>query len=238
MGDGGEIRPLDAGHYAWEQAAEEYGRLVAESVSGGYRRVLRGLDEMARRLSVALSGSRLPVRVCDDDGMETPTTDSGSKQDFFVSGVVLMKGHPHHPALHHHGLGELSVSSGRVKLFSYHSEEELAECPAERVTLGTSSTLKEFGSILFVDFGDDSVPRHEAQWAIDFGLVNDVQRLLHPDGTVNHEKLVEYQVLLSVQSIDAGIGYRQQFMDAVTAGGGRYEDESTWFEHLIAKWQF
>ena len=35
-----EIHPLDAGHFAWEQAAEEYGRLVAEWVSGGYRRVM------------------------------------------------------------------------------------------------------------------------------------------------------------------------------------------------------
>ena len=34
-----EIHPLDAGHFAWEQAAEEYGSLVADWVSGGYRRV-------------------------------------------------------------------------------------------------------------------------------------------------------------------------------------------------------
>jgi hypothetical protein len=168
--------------------------------------------------------------------METPTAGSGSEQSLSFSGVVLMKGHPHHPVLHHHGLGELSVSSGRVKLLSYHSDEELAESPAQRVTLGTSNTLREFGSIVFVDFDDESVPRHESQWAIDFGLVNDVQRLLHPDGTVNHEKLVEYQVLLSVEKIEAGIRCRQQFIDAVTALGGSYEDESTLFEHLIAKW--
>jgi hypothetical protein len=30
---------LDAGHVAWEQAAEEYGRLVVDWVSGGYRRL-------------------------------------------------------------------------------------------------------------------------------------------------------------------------------------------------------
>ena len=30
------------------------------------------------------------------------------------------------PVWHHHGLGELSVSSGRVKLLTYHSDEELA----------------------------------------------------------------------------------------------------------------
>ena len=34
-----EIHSLDAGHFAWEQAAEEYGRLVADWVGGGYRRV-------------------------------------------------------------------------------------------------------------------------------------------------------------------------------------------------------
>ena len=34
-----EIHPLDAGHFAWEEAAEEYGQLVADWVSGGYRRL-------------------------------------------------------------------------------------------------------------------------------------------------------------------------------------------------------
>jgi pimeloyl-ACP methyl ester carboxylesterase len=34
-----EVHPLEAGHFAWEQAAGEYGRLVADWVSGGYRRV-------------------------------------------------------------------------------------------------------------------------------------------------------------------------------------------------------
>ena len=34
-----EIHPLDAGHFAWEQAPEVYGGLVAEWISGGYRRV-------------------------------------------------------------------------------------------------------------------------------------------------------------------------------------------------------
>jgi pimeloyl-ACP methyl ester carboxylesterase len=36
-----QIHPLDAGHFAWEQAAEEYGNLVADWVGGGYRRVGR-----------------------------------------------------------------------------------------------------------------------------------------------------------------------------------------------------
>jgi pimeloyl-ACP methyl ester carboxylesterase len=34
-----EIHALDAGHFAWEQAAQEYGRLVVDWVSGGYQRV-------------------------------------------------------------------------------------------------------------------------------------------------------------------------------------------------------
>jgi pimeloyl-ACP methyl ester carboxylesterase len=37
-----EIHRLDAGHFAWEQAAHEYGRLVVDWVSGGYRRVAAG----------------------------------------------------------------------------------------------------------------------------------------------------------------------------------------------------
>ena len=34
-----EIHALDAGHFAWEQAADEYGRLVVDWGAGGYRRV-------------------------------------------------------------------------------------------------------------------------------------------------------------------------------------------------------
>jgi pimeloyl-ACP methyl ester carboxylesterase len=34
-----EIHPLDAGHFAWEEAPQEYGRLVADWISGGYGRV-------------------------------------------------------------------------------------------------------------------------------------------------------------------------------------------------------
>jgi pimeloyl-ACP methyl ester carboxylesterase len=37
-----ETHPLDAGHFAWEQAAEEYGRLILDWISGGYRRVAAG----------------------------------------------------------------------------------------------------------------------------------------------------------------------------------------------------
>ena len=37
-----EIHPLDAGHFAWEEASEEYGRLIADWISGGYRLVATG----------------------------------------------------------------------------------------------------------------------------------------------------------------------------------------------------
>ena len=34
-----EIHPLDAGHFAWEEAPDDYGRLIVEWISGGYRRL-------------------------------------------------------------------------------------------------------------------------------------------------------------------------------------------------------
>jgi pimeloyl-ACP methyl ester carboxylesterase len=37
-----EIHPLNAGHFAWEEAADEYGPLVADWVTGGYERVIAG----------------------------------------------------------------------------------------------------------------------------------------------------------------------------------------------------
>ena len=33
-----EIRALDAGHFAWEEASDEYGRLIVEWVTGGFQR--------------------------------------------------------------------------------------------------------------------------------------------------------------------------------------------------------
>jgi pimeloyl-ACP methyl ester carboxylesterase len=35
-----EIHPLDASHFAWEEAAGEYGRLVVDWIGGGYRRLV------------------------------------------------------------------------------------------------------------------------------------------------------------------------------------------------------
>lgn len=36
-----EVHPLEAGHFAWEEMPEAYGRRVADWISGGYRRVAR-----------------------------------------------------------------------------------------------------------------------------------------------------------------------------------------------------
>jgi hypothetical protein len=53
--------------------------------------------------------------------MERATTDADNEHDFSIAGVVVMKGHPHHPTLHHHGLGELSVASSRVRLLTFRA---------------------------------------------------------------------------------------------------------------------
>jgi pimeloyl-ACP methyl ester carboxylesterase len=45
-----EIHPLDAGHFAWEEAAEEYGRLIADWISGGI--------DSSQRVSCGLSNPR------------------------------------------------------------------------------------------------------------------------------------------------------------------------------------
>ena len=37
-----EIHPLDAGHFAWEEAPDQYGGLIADWVNGRYRRVMAG----------------------------------------------------------------------------------------------------------------------------------------------------------------------------------------------------
>ena len=34
-----ELHPLDAGHFAWEQASDECGRLIVEWVTGGFQRL-------------------------------------------------------------------------------------------------------------------------------------------------------------------------------------------------------
>jgi pimeloyl-ACP methyl ester carboxylesterase len=38
-----EIRPLDGGDFAWEQASDEYGRLIVQWVTGGFQRLSRAV---------------------------------------------------------------------------------------------------------------------------------------------------------------------------------------------------
>lgn len=38
-----EIHPLEAGHFAWEQAPDEYARVILDWIGGGYRRVTAGV---------------------------------------------------------------------------------------------------------------------------------------------------------------------------------------------------
>ena len=47
-----EIHPLDAGHFAWEQAPDEYGRLIVEWVTGGFQRVKLFIDRTETRISL------------------------------------------------------------------------------------------------------------------------------------------------------------------------------------------
>jgi hypothetical protein len=51
-----EAHPLDAGHFAWEQAAAEYGRLIVDWVSGGIGGSERA-DASAVAVGAALDGS-------------------------------------------------------------------------------------------------------------------------------------------------------------------------------------
>jgi pimeloyl-ACP methyl ester carboxylesterase len=36
-----QIHPLDAGHFAWEEAPDEYSRLIVDWIGGGYQRLRR-----------------------------------------------------------------------------------------------------------------------------------------------------------------------------------------------------
>ena len=72
-----EIHPLDAGHFAWEQAAEEYGRLVADWVSGGYRARRSGLAGRSHRSCAQSLTTRIDIpnrqlgAIVSDEHLET-----------------------------------------------------------------------------------------------------------------------------------------------------------------------
>ncbi len=75
-----EIHPLDAGHFAWEQASEDYGRLIVDWVTGGFQR-LGGRHSLNLRCSstnCALASSALaPTQVSRPPGPRTCCSPGG-----------------------------------------------------------------------------------------------------------------------------------------------------------------
>lgn len=147
-----------------------------------------------------------------------------------VSGVVVMRHHDHHPMLHHHGLGQLRLTEGSLRLLVEPDDREVAAAAYSQVTVGTSLSTEELGSIVFVDFPD-------SQWTIDFATV-DRQGFFHDaSGALDGKKLFEYQMHLTVEDFEAGIKDRQEFVRLAVAAGARVADDSDLFEHMLAKWR-
>ena len=55
--------------------------------------------------------------------------------------------------------------------------------------------------------------------------------------TADREKLLEYQLHLSVEDFEAGIKARREFVDLAVAGGAHVSDDSDLFEQLLRKWR-
>jgi hypothetical protein len=141
-----------------------------------------------------------------------------------------MRHHDRHPALHHHGLGKLQLTEGSLRLLIGPDDHEAAAGDYPQVTLGTSLTSEEFGSILFIDFPG-------SQWTVDFATIERRAFFRNADGTPDREKLLEYQLHLSAEDIEAGIKARKQFVELAVAGGVHVADDSDLFEQLLAKWR-
>ena len=154
----------------------------------------------------------------------------GAEVEYLISGVVVMRHHDRHPALHHHGLGKLRLTEGALRLLVEPGDREVAGAAYSQVTLGRSLTSEEFGSILFIDFPG-------SQWTVDFATVDRQDMLHNADGALDREKLFEYQLHLSVEDFEAGIKAREQFVNLAVAGGVRLSDDSDLFERMLAKWR-
>ncbi len=147
-----------------------------------------------------------------------------------ISGVVVMRHHDRHPMLHHHGLGKLRLTEGSLRLLLEPDDREVAAADYSQVTVGTSLTTDEFGSILFVDFPG-------SQWTIDFATV-DKQGYFHDaEGALDPGKLFEYQVHLTVEDFEAGIKARKEFVTLLVAAGVQVANDSDLFEQMLAKWR-
>lgn len=150
--------------------------------------------------------------------------------EYLISGIVVMRHHDRHPALHHHGLGKLRLTEGSLRLLVGPDDREVAGAAYSQVTIGKTLTTDEFGSILFVDFPG-------SQWTIDFATVARQDFFQSAEGAPNREKLLEYQLHLSVEDIESGVNARKQFVDLLAAAGVRFSEDSDLFERMLAKWR-
>jgi hypothetical protein len=150
--------------------------------------------------------------------------------EYLVSGLVVMRHHDRHPSLHHHGLGKLQLTERSLRLIVEPDSRVVAAGSYAQVTLGRSLTTDEFGSILFIDFPS-------SQWTVDFATIERQDLFRHPDGSIDRERLLEYQLHLSVEDVGAGMKARQEFVDLAVAGGVRVCDDSDRFERLLVKWR-
>jgi hypothetical protein len=150
--------------------------------------------------------------------------------EYLISGLVVMRHHDRHPALHHHGLGKLQLREGALGLLLEPDDREVAADSYSQVTLGTSLTTEEFGSILFVDFPN-------SQWTVDFATIERQDIFRHANGQPHREKLLEYQLHLDIEDFETGINARQEFVNLAAAGGVHVSDDSDHFERVLAKWR-
>lgn len=153
-----------------------------------------------------------------------------ARLEYRISGVVVMRHHDRHPALHHHGIGTLQLTAGSLRLLVEPDDREVAAAEYSQVTVGTSLTTEEFGSILFIDFP-------ASQWTVDFATIQRQDLFRNADGGLDQAKLLEYQVHLSVEDFEAGIKARKEFVDLLVAAGVQVTDDSDIFERMLSKWR-
>src|ERR1700747_3503583 len=106
--------------------------------------------------------------------------DSG-EVEYLICGLIVMRHHHRHPALHHHGLGKLQLTEEFLLLVE-PDDREVAAAAYSQVTIGTSVTIDEFGSILFIDFPD-------SQWTVDFATIDRQDMFRNHEGLPHREKL-------------------------------------------------
>lgn len=122
------------------------------------------------------------------------------------------------------------MTEGSLRLLIEPDDREVAGAGYLEVTVGTSLTSDEFGSILFLDFPG-------SPWTIDFATIDRQDMFHNGEGVPDRAKLLEYQLHLTVADFEAGIKARKQFLDLGVAAGVRVADDSDRSEHMLAKWR-